>query len=330
MTKTFQLTSLAIISAAIVSSITFTPQPVHSNRPAPDLRPIIKTAVNNSAVIQKSSTRKTIQAARVTKQSGKTVKQTAATPKKRNVQTITTSKQRRGAVASIKRKRLRNTIATAKRKHNRRAAAIAKVPAIKMFPKAKRLAIQQRFAKGQAGLYSPADLLRASVFSYYPLIGGTFTRQSEIQNIIVHSTETARVASAKAIVRSWNNSGRMHAGTQYIIDRDGIIYQTVDPSKGTFHVNSYRTLHNVKNDNSIGIEIVRTGNQEYTAAQMKSVIGLVHYLKDHFHVAQVWGHGQIQPSTRTDPVSFDWTAFNKGLDSLQTSEIASQKAHPAG
>jgi N-acetyl-anhydromuramyl-L-alanine amidase AmpD len=67
----------------------------------------------------------------------------------------------------------------------------------------------------------------------------------------------------------------------------------------------------VNNDNSIGIEIVRAGTQEYSTAQMSSVVCLVRYLQDRFEVADnhIYGHGQVQPSDRSDPVNFNWQAF---------------------
>lgn len=203
-------------------------------------------------------------------------------------------------------------------------------PVIKTMSANARQAMKQRFINGQAGLYSPTDLISAGVFSYYPIVGGTFRRTSEMKNIVVHSTETGSVADAKMVIRSWNNSGRNHAGAQFIVDRDGTIYETVDPSYGTFHVNSYKTLHDVKNDNSIGIEIVRTGSQQYTPVQFKSVVCLVAYLKNHFQINQVWGHGQVQPSDRTDPCNFNWTAFHKGVDSIDTSQIAARGSGGGG
>jgi hypothetical protein len=200
----------------------------------------------------------------------------------------------------------------------------ASKPSIKTLSASAKQAMKQRFINGQAGLYSPTDLISAGVFSYYPLVGGTFRRTSGIHNIVVHSTETGSIADAKMVIRSWNNSGRNHAGAQFIVDRDGKIYETVDPSYGTFHVNSFKTLHDVKNDNSIGIEIVRSGDQQYTPVQFKSVVCLVAYLKNHFQVNQVWGHGQVQPSDRTDPCFFNWTAFHKGVDAIDSSQIASR------
>jgi N-acetyl-anhydromuramyl-L-alanine amidase AmpD len=174
-----------------------------------------------------------------------------------------------------------------------------------------RAMINQRFRSGNSERYSPSSLIQANVFAYCPLHGGVFKRHSTVKNIILHSTETAREADAQRVITSWNNKGLRHAGAQFVVDRDGVIYCTADPEYGTTHVDNRRTRSGVNNDNSVGIEIVRTGTQEYSAAQMSSVVCLVRYLQDRFEVADnhIFGHGQVQPSDRSDPVNFDWQAF---------------------
>jgi len=171
--------------------------------------------------------------------------------------------------------------------------------------------IEQQFRNGNSAQYSTSSLIQSNVFASCPLHGGVFKRHATVKNIVLHSTETARVADAQRIISSWNNKGLRHAGAQFVVDRDGIIYCTADPVYGTTHVDNRRTRLGVNNDNSVGIEIVRTGTQEYSAAQMTSVVCLVRYLQDRFEVADnhIFGHGQVQPSDRSDPVNFDWQAF---------------------
>ena len=204
-------------------------------------------------------------------------------------------------------------------------AAVRTVATAKPMAAAQRARILSNFASGIASSVSPEDMVRAGAFKSYALRGGIFRRRSEIKALVVHSTETATPATAKQIVRSWNNSGRNHAGTQYIIDRDGVIYQTAHPLWGTFHVDSRITREGVKNDNSIGIEIVRTGNQTYTAGQLSSVARLTAYLTERYSIAQVFGHGQVQPADRTDPVGFNWTSFNRNVGILKANQIAARK-----
>jgi N-acetyl-anhydromuramyl-L-alanine amidase AmpD len=178
--------------------------------------------------------------------------------------------------------------------------------------------IGQEFRNGSSEQYSPASLMQANVFANCPLHGGVFKRRETVKNIILHSTETAREADAQRVILSWNNKGLRHAGAQFVVDRDGVIYCTADPTYGTTHVDNRRTKRGINNDNSIGIEIVRTGKQEYSAEQMQSVVCLVRYLQERFKVADnhILGHGQVQPSDRSDPVNFNWQTFTTDKELL--------------
>lgn len=183
-------------------------------------------------------------------------------------------------------------------------------------------AIRNAFTCGDAGKHDPAALVQAGVFSNaQPLLGGIFQRREPVRYIVMHSTETESPADAQRVIRSWNH-GMRHPGAQYVVDRDGTIYQACDPNYGTVHVDIFRTKNGINNDNSIGIEIVRSGKQKYTPKQLDSVTRLVAYLKDHFKVTNdcIVGHGQIQPSNRTDPVDFNWNNFVASLTSLNKSD----------
>ncbi|RTL42652.1 MAG: N-acetylmuramoyl-L-alanine amidase [Candidatus Melainabacteria bacterium] len=189
-----------------------------------------------------------------------------------------------------------------------------------------RAAISQQFRNGNSEAYSPSSLIQSGVFAYCPLHGGVFQRRNSVKNIILHSTETAREADAQRVITSWNNKGLRHAGAQFVVDRDGTIYCTADPQYGTTHVDNRRTRQGVNNDNSIGIEIVRTGSQEYSQAQLASVVCLVRYLQDRFKVTDnhIFGHGQIQPSDRSDPVNFDWQSFKADKQTLTRTPVATK------
>jgi N-acetylmuramoyl-L-alanine amidase len=183
--------------------------------------------------------------------------------------------------------------------------------------------VKESFTRGQASKYAPYQLLQAGIFQDDPLLGGIFRRREDVKYIILHSTETGRAADASRVIKSWNR-GLRHPGAQYVVDRDGIIHQTVDPSFGTVHVDIFRTLLGVNNDNSIGIEMVRSGDQKYTPEQLTSVEHLVVYLQSYFNVSDdhIYSHHEVQPSDRTDPVNFDWTAFNAAKAGLHTQAVA--------
>lgn len=181
------------------------------------------------------------------------------------------------------------------------------------FAKIQAKRVQHAFDDGHAGKYTPRELVKAGVVTHVPLRrNSVFERSGPVKFIVVHSTETKYPADAERVIKSWNNQpGRLTKGTQYVIDRDGDIYSTADPSKATIHLNDRITKHGIKNANSIGIELVHTGNQKYTWQQKQSLIELVSYLQNRYHVTNdhVVTHRYAQPATRRDPVNFAWNDF---------------------
>jgi hypothetical protein len=115
--------------------------------------------------------------------------------------------------------------------------------------------IASSFNRGFADEYAARSLVRAGIVTYHPLHGGIFWRREPIKYIIIHSTETGIPVSAMNVINGWNSAGRRHPGAQYVVDRDGTIYQAVDPDLGTVHINIFKTLPGINNDNSIGIEM---------------------------------------------------------------------------
>src|SRR6185437_6032200 len=190
-------------------------------------------------------------------------------------------------------------------------------------PAALATAAKDSFAKGSASKFSPSQLVQAGIFEDDPLRGGIFRRREDVKFIILHSTETGRPADASRVIKSWNR-GMRHPGAQFVVDRDGGIHETVDPEFGTVHVDISRTTLGVNNDNSIGIEMVRSGDQQYTPEQLQSVTRLVVYLQQRFNVADdhIYGHHQVQPSNRLDPVGFNWGEFNIAKSDLRSQTVA--------
>jgi N-acetylmuramoyl-L-alanine amidase len=177
--------------------------------------------------------------------------------------------------------------------------------------------VRSDFYRGTADSYSPRTLVKAGVVTYHPIRGGIFWRREPIKYVIVHSTEPGVIQSALRIIESWSSMGRRHPGAQYVVDRDGSIMQALDPDLGTVHVNIFKTLPGINNDDSVGIEMCHTGKQDYPPSQVDSVTKLVVYLQNRYHVpdANVITHRYAQQGDHTDPVNFDWEGFlaNKNL-----------------
>jgi hypothetical protein len=200
---------------------------------------------------------------------------------------------------------------------------------------------RRAFEEGTAGKYSYTALSSAGVFIEKPMSGGTYARRDSVQYIILHSTETGSIADAEKVISSWSALGHgRHAGAQFVVDRDGTIYSTVNPDLAASHINVKKALAGYTNDNSIGIEIVRTGRQAYTQSQVSSVVRLVAYLQEHYGLPdnRVTTHHHVQPSDRSDPVGFDLAAFeqekalfisNSRSSDLNSSPFLTQVPKPA-
>ncbi|HEY9734230.1 MAG TPA: peptidoglycan recognition family protein [Drouetiella sp.] len=184
--------------------------------------------------------------------------------------------------------------------------------------------ISRSFHNGYADSYAARSLVRAGLVSYHPLRGGIFWRREPVKYIIMHSTETGIPLSAERVIESWSSSGLRHAGAQYVVERDGTIFQAVDPDLGTVHINIFKTLPGINNDNSIGIEMCHTGRQDYPPAQLQSVVKLVAYLQERYKVSDdnVITHRYAQQGDHTDPVNFDWDGFIASKNNFRNRAIA--------
>jgi len=189
--------------------------------------------------------------------------------------------------------------------------------------------IQDSFTRGTADDSSAEKMVRAGVFHFHPLSGGIFKRREDVKYIVLHSTETGIPVPGRNVINGWNSMGRRHPGAQFVVDRDGTIYLAVDPDLATVHVNIFKTLPGINNDNSIGIEMNHTGRQDYPAAQRQSVMRLVTYLQNRFKVTSdnVITHRYAQQGDHTDPVNFpDLESFLAGKDDFRNRAIALRRS----
>jgi hypothetical protein len=192
------------------------------------------------------------------------------------------------------------------------------------FPADLSASIRSAFTQGLGDSYPARSLVKAGIVTYHPLRGGIYWRREAIKYVIVHSTETGRPLTAIQVIESWSSMGRRHPGAQYVIERDGAIYQALDPDLASVHVNVFKTLPGINNDNSVGIEMCHTGSQDYPDVQVASLIKLVTYLQGHYHVPDenVITHRYAQQGDHTDPVNFGWDRFIADKGRLQQSAAA--------
>jgi len=185
------------------------------------------------------------------------------------------------------------------------------------------------FNHGNADSYPARTLVRAGIVHYHPLHGGIYWRREPVKYIVMHSTETGIPISAVHVIEGWSSMGMRHPGAQYVVDRDGTIYQAVDPDLATVHVNIFKTLPGINNDNSIGIEMNHTGSQNYPVAQREAVIKLVGYLKHRYNIDEgnIITHRYAQQGDHTDPVNFDWDDFLATVNTFHNQAIAYRTGH---
>jgi hypothetical protein len=184
--------------------------------------------------------------------------------------------------------------------------------------------IASAFEQGTADSYTARALVRAGLVHYHPLHGGIFWRREAVKYIILHSTESGVPQSAPRVIESWGSMGIRHPGAQYVVDRDGSIFQAVDPDLATVHVNIFKTLPGINNDNSVGIEMCHSGRQDYPPAQRESVIRLIAYLQERYKIADdnIVTHRYAQQGDHTDPVNFDFNAFLNEKNRFRNRAIA--------
>jgi len=184
--------------------------------------------------------------------------------------------------------------------------------------------VMRAFARGTADKFPARTLVRAGIVKHHALRGGIFWRREPIKYIVMHSTETGVPVSGVRVIESWSSMGRRHPGAQYVVDRDGTIYQAVDPDLATVHINILKTLPGINNDNSVGIEMNHTGSQNYPEVQLQAVIRLVTYLQDRYQVESenIITHRYAQQGDHTDPVHFDWKGFLWSKDRHRNEALA--------
>jgi hypothetical protein len=238
-------------------------------------------------------------------------------------------------VALVRRSRLRHhLIAKEPPKHNKAKARyaypmdffLAKPPPFDLSPLAadQSALIRGAFLRGTGDSYSPRTLVKAGVVSYHPIRGGIFWRREPIKYIIIHSTEPGVPQIAQRIIESWSSLGRRHPGAQYVVDRDGTIFQAADPDLATVHVNIFKTLPGINNDDAVGIEMCHSGKQDYPPEQVDAVVKLVVYLQNRYSVpdTNVVTHKYAQQGDHTDPVNFDWSGFLAKKNEIKKTALA--------
>lgn len=102
--------------------------------------------------------------------------------------------------------------------------------------------------------------------------------------IVVHHSDTTNALATKRAL-TWRGFS-----THYEVDRDGTIYEYLDPAKFVAWHAGGNTNHR-----SIGIDFTHHGDQEFTAAQLKAGHALIAYLCGLFNIPAVVPEDKLFP-----------------------------------
>jgi N-acetyl-anhydromuramyl-L-alanine amidase AmpD len=120
--------------------------------------------------------------------------------------------------------------------------------------------------------------------------------------IVLHYTAENSVEQSLHTLKTTNSTGRV--GVQYLIGKDGRIYQMVADGKRAWQAGKGRwgTIADV-NSASIGIEIDNNGHDPFPDAQIDSLIVLLQDLTTRLHIlpTQIIGHEDLAPGRKIDP-----------------------------
>lgn len=143
------------------------------------------------------------------------------------------------------------------------------------------------------------------------LVSWGFEKKSSrnIDTVIIHSSYDAlgdKPYNVRGLIDEYKQYG---VAPHYLIDREGSVYQLVADSNVAYHAGQSKVpdgRSNV-NDFSLGIELMNTKEDEYTAEQYVALGSLLDYLKGEYKIKYVLGHSQISPGRKDDPWNFDWS-----------------------
>jgi hypothetical protein len=118
-----------------------------------------------------------------------------------------------------------------------------------------------------------------------------------VQGLVIH--HTAGRGDAAGVVNTLNTRG---LGVQYVMDRDGTIFQTLpDGARGAHMLNgsSFANSANqdLNNGNTVGIEIIAKNNGDLTPAQREAAKDFISDQKAKYPGIgdNVYGHGELNP-----------------------------------
>ena len=137
-----------------------------------------------------------------------------------------------------------------------------------------------------------------------------------VNTVIVHSTFNNSGGDKYDIDLVLKQFSTYGVSADYVIGRDGTVYQLVDEKDNSYHAGKSSLPDGTTNVNScsIGIEIMTSYTESPTEQQNKALLHLINSIKKRYSIKYVLRHSDIAPVRKTDPWNFDWEAFKKRLE----------------
>lgn len=122
----------------------------------------------------------------------------------------------------------------------------------------------------------------------------------------------------------------VRVSAHYAVDRDGVIYELVEPNNVAWHAGKSqmpngKSYRNSCNEFSIGIELFGGKWVDFTDAQYDALVDLTNHIKSIWEKNVDWeivGHDTIAPGRKVDPgPRFDWDRYLRALKKSEKFEL---------
>lgn len=112
----------------------------------------------------------------------------------------------------------------------------------------------------------------------------------QVNGLVIH--HTGGEGSVQGVVDVLNRRG---FGVQYVMDRDGTIYQTTPEGARVAHFKNAENGSGLSNDNAVGIEIIAKDDSDLTPAQIASAVRWIDAMRGKYPSIgnNVFGHGEL-------------------------------------
>jgi hypothetical protein len=140
---------------------------------------------------------------------------------------------------------------------------------------------------GTAGTTTGADLSGKATYSNGQL--------SSVKGFVMH--HTGGRGTPESVVNTLNQRG---LGVQYVMDRDGKVYQTLPSGARGAHIKPAQNGSGLDNSNTMGMEVIAKNDKDITPEQVASAKAFLKGMEEKYPGLQVFGHGELNSHKQED------------------------------